>query len=136
MIINSKLDTIKNRNVAFVINNCEHCAILKATLDNFNINLPLKDKITIINCTRYHDLGIIDHPLIKEYAKALQGVYPSLFIGHQVIRGANTVEELKVFLSVLMQDKMILAPDVYDYTFNKQCQVRKGFLGRNRIICK
>lgn len=135
-MITTRQEIFNRRNVAFVISNCHHCRVLKSFIDRFNINLSMSDKINIVDCTKFHDLGIIDNPIIKEYNTYLKGVYPTLFIGRQMSRGANTVEEYRVFLSVRLRDKFILSVDILEYTFNKECVFKNKMFGRREIICK
>ena len=63
----------------FVVDDCEHCAIWKEFIESINQELEIDKRITIIDCTIYHDFGIVDDQRILLFMPYLQGEYPVLF---------------------------------------------------------
>lgn len=126
----TKYKDYKNMNVAFVINGCVHCKVLKSIIDRFNINLPIEKRIRIVNCSRSIELGITE-PLIELYDKEIKG-YPTLFIGRQRIDGADTKEEYQQFLLTLLEDDLIIK-EHNPYKFDKECHFKDTIFGRTPI---
>lgn len=136
MIGQTRRLTFASRRICFVISQCEHCAVIKSFLDRFNLNLPLERQIRILDCTRYHDLGIIDHPLIREYKDYIRGTYPLIFIGFQKLEGATTEQEVHTFLIERLKADLILERH-NPYAFDKtDCRWVKNTFGVRRLICQ
>ena len=126
----------KNLRVAFTIMGCEHCKVLKMFLDRFNINLPFNKRIRMVDCTKYHDLEIIDNSLIRLYKNHIKGTYPVIFIGYQKLEGATCEQEVKVFLNQYLSDDLILPLDD-PYQFDKNnCRYEKDVFGRKKLVCE
>lgn len=128
-----------NEYMLFVINSCEHCRLWKEFIEKKNMKLPLDKQIQVIDCTRYYEFGIIDHPLIIKYKKKL-GSFP-IFMYHKrdtkkifTLEGGNTREELEDFINGLFYNEFKF-DEANPYYFNKSCRYVKSGVFRKRLLC-
>jgi len=128
--------------VLFVIDGCDHCRIWKTFIEKFNMNLPINKRIIMLDCSRYHDFGIIEHPLIRAYRKHL-GSYPTLFFEGQKVEGTNTSIELLAFMRSYCKDDVLLPDRLYTildgkfipFNFERECEHKRTWLGK-RVVCQ
>ena len=59
-----KEEVFRKARVVFTIEGCPECRIYKSILQDFNSRLPVDKRVLMVDCTRYHDFGIIDNNLI------------------------------------------------------------------------
>lgn len=139
-----KNEVFRRLRVAFVIQSCPQCRIIKPILEKINSNLMPDKQIKVVECTRYHDLGVIEHPLIKLYNKYIRGEYPVIFLEGSRIDGAGSTEMVKAFLETYLYEDFIIKPSLtietkdgyIGLTFNKECQyVKRGIFGK-KLICQ
>ena len=126
---------LKHR-ILFYIQGCEHCLIYKKIIGNYNMRLPVNKQIHLINCTLYHDWGIIEHPLIRVYKKYLNDTYPTLFFEGIKINGASSIVETEAFLRKLVEEDFIVK-EYNEFSFKKNCYYKdyKGDLGK-KLVCE
>ena len=119
---------LKSR-ILFIIEGCYYCRMYKSFIGRININLPVNKRIELIDCSDYHDNKIRTDKRIELFMKYYEGSYPTLFIDGGIIRGANSVEELKAWLKGRLKDEFLtyenMDVEVFDkmesLTFDKYC---------------
>jgi hypothetical protein len=94
----------------------------------------LDKQIQIIDCTKFHDYGITEHPLIRVYKKYIQGTYPVMFFDGIKIEGANAKFEIEEYLRVLLQDDYIVKEN-NPFQFRKDCEYKKMPYQGERLVC-
>ena len=132
-------DLFMKSRVLFIKSRCRHCGIYLEFIERFNLNLPIDKRIKVINCAKFDEFGIVDHPLILKYKRYIDG-YPILFFEGQKISGTNSREELEAFLKVKLYGDFLNGTNMMtdsgnSIIFDKDCSFRKTFLGR-RIVCE
>lgn len=126
-------ELFRKMSVCFILDGCPRCAIICSFIERINIRLPINERIKIINCTYYQRTGIPDHPLILLYNKSFDG-FPTLFIKGRKISGSNTNFESEVQIKTLLQDYFIV-PEHNNFTFNKECEIEKKGIFKNKVVC-
>lgn len=143
-LYNPQLKLLKDFTGMFYIDGCTHCRKYFEFIGELMSKLNPKVKFEFINCTYYHDYGIVDDQRIPIFIKYYDGSYPTVFIKGEVIKGANSVEELKARILPYFTDKFIIDEDLetdvegntYEWLFNKRCKfIKKGFF-RRKIECQ
>lgn len=128
------LQVFKQARVLFVIDGCMHCNIYKSFIERYNQKVPVTKRIEVIDATKLHDYGIIEHPLLRVFKKYLDGTYPVLFFESRKISGANSREETEAQVRTLLEDDFNI-PEDNPYLFSKECRwEKKKILGRI-IVC-
>jgi hypothetical protein len=87
----------------------------------------------MVECSFYQRYKIITDPLIILYSKHFDG-YPTIFIGNIKIDGANSRIESETYFRELMMEHFIV-PEFSDLQFNKQCEISKKGIFKNKIVC-
>ncbi len=118
----------------FVVNGCPHCTVWKTFIDRVNSELKLEKQIRIIDCTEYHDFGIIKDPVIRLFRKYIQGSYPVIFFENRRKDGTNTRVEAEAWLRARVHDDFN-EPRYNEHMFNKECRYGARGLLKRRIIC-
>ena len=126
-------DLFKHARILFTIRFCPHCKIYNQVLERINIKLPLHKRIAIIDCTKYHDFEIVDNPLISVFAKHINGNYPTLFFEGEVIRGANSKEELEAWLYNRLYNDFIVEEKGKFFMYTGDCEWKKTIWGKKPI---
>jgi len=125
--------------VLFIRDGCDYCKKWDKFIYKLNTELKLNKRIKIIDCTNYHNHGIIDNPIIKLFENFLEE-YPTLFFEGEIKRGVNSVLECKAWLITrLLVGGDFIFPRIPEYLptlekysiFNLDCKHHKG-----RIICE
>ena len=134
MIIKHNEVFLKER-CLFMIGFCDMCRIWKQIIHRINTKLPIEKRIKVIDCDKYYDFGIIEHPLIRLYSPYIKGTYPVLFFEGARLDGANTREEVEAILMTLLSDEFIIEEEL-PYMYNKECRyVKSRYLGE-KILCQ
>jgi len=125
--------------ILFIRSKCPFCGKWLEFIERLNLNLPIDKRIKVVNCAKFDEFGIVDHPLILKYRKYIDG-YPLLFFEGQKISGANSREELEAFIKVKMSDDFLNGVDFMtdkgtSILFDKSCSFKKTFLGK-RVVCE
>lgn len=90
--------------------------------------------IRIIDCTRFHEFGIIDNPIMRLFYKYVDGRYPVLFFEGRRKDGTSTRVEAEAWVRARVHDDF-REERKNEYMFNKECEyVKKGIL-KNKISC-
>ena len=135
-IFDPKRELLLKSRLLFTINDCEHCKLYLRFIQRINAKLPLDKRITVINCSNYHDYDIIDDRRIPIFINYYGGSYPTLFINGGIIKGANSQAELEAWIKARLEYDFVLEEDLEDLTFNKQCKyVKNKWFGRH-LECK
>jgi len=129
-----KINDFMDARILFVINHCSHCRLYREFIERVNLKLPLNKQISIIDCTRYYDLGIIDNPLIKKFDKYIKGNFPLLFYAGMKLEGGNSREELESFITSLVYKDYIVSEEI-PYQFNKECVVVQKGIFKKSLVC-
>lgn len=121
--------------ILFTIRFCNHCKIYNQVLEKINFKLPIDKRIQIIDCTKYHDFEIVDNPLISIFAKYIDGSYPTLFFEGEVVRGANSKEELEAWLYNRLYNDFIIEEKNKFLMRGGECEWKKTIWGK-KPICR
>lgn len=121
----------------FIRDGCDACKKWKQFIYFLNAELKLNKRIRVIDCTNYHDYGIIDNPIIKLFDEYIDD-YPTLIIEGERKVGTNSLIECKAWLKTRLFNDFIF-PQEPEYLeeldrymmFNQKCRFKKG-----RIICE
>lgn len=120
--------------ILFTVNNCRFC-ILYSFIEHINAQLKWDKRIKVINCTKFHDFGIIDEPIITLFNKYLQGAYPVLFWEGEMIQGANTEEEIMAYIQAKANEDFEF-DNHNQYLFNKECRFQKlSKFKKETVVC-
>jgi len=118
----------------FIVDDCVNCMIYKKFIDRVNAELRFDKRVEIINCTNYHNFGIIENPIIRLFKDYVNNEYPVLFINGRRKDGTNTRIEAETWLRARLHNDFE-EPRYNGFMFNKQCEyVSKGLL-RKKILC-
>ena len=130
--------------ILFKIRSCGYCRLYDEFIETINAKLPIGKRITIIDCTDYHDFKIITDSRIPIFEKYIEGSYPCLFIDGIRIQGSNSREELEAFVKSLLSEDFIINEDLvievedkdYPIQFNQDCHYEKKGFFRRHIVCR
>jgi thiol-disulfide isomerase/thioredoxin len=136
-------ELLLNSRLLFTVDFCHYCRMYLGVIERINANLPVNKRIELINCSYYHDYGIVTDPRIPIFLKYYEGSYPTLFINGHCLRGANSSEEIVAWLKSRLKEEFIIGEDMYTdsgqgllpLTFDKKCQFIKKGLWRRKIKC-
>lgn len=110
------------------------CAIWKAFIDTFNMELKIDKQIKIIDCTSYYAYGISPDPIFELFYKYINGLFPMLFFEGESKFGTSTIEQCHAWLRARCEGDFEFVqhnPDLH----NKNCEyVETGKL-KGQIIC-
>ena len=118
----------------FVVDDCNYCKVWKAFVDRLNKDLEIGKRIIIVDCTKYHNFGIIEHPIIRLFYRYVEGVYPVLFFEGGRKDGANSVIEAETWLRSRLEGDFVY-PQRNPYLFRKECRFIKQGVFKNKISC-
>ena len=134
-IFDPRRELLLKSRILFTINGCEYCKHYLRFIQAVNSKLPMNKRISVVNCTNYHDYGIVDDRRIPIFLEYYQGSYPTLFINGGIIRGANSQEELEAWVKARLEEDFVLGED-FGFTFEKECHyVKNKWFGRH-IECR
>ena len=131
-------DTLSKLRILYVIDKCKTCFIWKSIIHKYNIKVPIIKRIRVVDCTRYHDYGILGDASIRYLMIALKEDYinyPVLLFDGRKIQGGSTREEVEAFLKTLLYKDMIIKEDA-KYMFNKNCTYQDTPLKNHKVICE
>jgi len=143
-VSNPTRNLLSNFTGLFKIQGCAHCRLYEEFIQKIISKLPHKIHFEIIDCTDYHDYGVVTDKRIPIFLEHYQGSYPSLIVNGNLIPGANSMEEAWSYVSAYFDHDFVTDEDLtaeahgkyYPLTFNKSCKfVKKGFFKRG-VECK
>ena len=116
--------------ILFIRQGCPYCAKWEKFIYSLNQELKLDKRIKVIDCTKYHNYGIYDDPIIKLFEEDFDS-FPTLFFEGEKKEGANSTIECKAWLvtRLLLAGDFIFPkspeylPEINDYMiFDKKCK--------------
>lgn len=119
----------------FVVDGCLRCQIYKDFIDRFNSKLKFGKRIQIIDCTEYYNFGIIRSPIMRLFEPYVQGSFPVIFIEGRRKDGTNTVIEAEAWLNSRLYEDFE-EPHINPYMWNKNCDIKKRGILKNKLICE
>lgn len=125
---------LRNGRFLFTVNGCSMCAIWKAVIDSFNMELKVEKQIVVINCSEYYDFGISPTPVFDLFKPYIQGHYPMLFLEGAFKYGAGTTDEVLDWISSRL-DKDFIFRKHNKYLHNKDCRYIESGKLKGQIIC-
>jgi len=119
--------------VLFIKDGCPFCRIWKKFIESINLELPLRKRFKIVDCTKFEMFKITNDPLIKIFNNSFDG-YPTLFFEGRSIAGAHTIEEADAFVRALVHEDFIITP-YNEFLFDKECRfIEKGIIFKKRSL--
>lgn len=130
----------------FTVDGCPHCREWHEFIHWVNYQLNWDKQIKIIDCTEFHDFGIIRDPIIKLFNPYVKGNYPTLFIDGEKKSGSNTPIESKTWIISRLFDDFYFEQENEELPnlkstimFNKKCEIRQSFFDKilniKRAVC-
>ena len=130
-IFDPRRELLLNSRLLFTINDCEFCRLYHRFIQSVNAKLKPNKRITVINCSNYHDYNITDDRRIPIFIEYYKGSYPTLFINGGIIRGANSQAELEAWIKSRLEEDFEIPEDLGNTTFDSECRyVKKKWFGR------
>jgi len=133
-ISNPTREILLKSRILFTMDGCSHCRHYMRFIQTINAKLPYNKRIAVINCSNYHDYGIVEDQRIKIFIEHYKGSYPSLFIDGTLVSGSNSREELYAWLMSRLDLDFITNEDTERFMFNMQCRFTKK--NRKGLICQ
>jgi len=129
-----------NSRILFVVDGCPNCDIWEEFIEEINAELKPDKRIEVIDCTSFHELGIVENPIIKKFMPFITGGgsfgnYPVMFFEGRRKDLVSSRAEAEAWLRVNVHEDFLI-PRFNPDMFNKECQFgEKGFL-KKKVICE
>lgn len=131
-----------NSRILFVVEHCPYCKIWKQFVERINISLKIEKRISVIDCTAYHEYGIVEDERILLFMQYINGSYPVLFIDGRRKDGTNSRTEAEAWLrsklfddfEIPQKNKWLAKIKSYE-RFEKECEIIQRGIFKKKIIC-
>lgn len=119
----------------FVVDDCPFCEIWKSFVEDLNMDIDISKGIEIIDCTNFHDFGVVDDQRILKFMPYINGIYPVLFFEGRRKDGTNSRAEAEAWLRAKLHKEFILEQH-NPYLFQKDCEFIMSGKFKNKLICE